>query len=63
MSKEQAKKNGKIASLGTERNIRQCYRNFRRWCDLNGIPPGYRANISTLKNYLEERTEWVMQKT
>jgi site-specific recombinase XerD len=58
-----AKLLGTISSVGTERNYRQCLSNFLRWCDDNGIPPNFRANFSTLKQYLDERREWVQQKT
>lgn len=62
VNKTDSKLSGKIASIGSERDYRQCYLNFLRWCDDNGIHPNFRANLSTLKQYLDERREWVQQK-
>lgn len=58
-----AKKMRKIASVGTERIVRQCLCNYLKWCDENDIHPDMRGNKQTLSSYLEERMEWVQQKT
>lgn len=63
ITKNEAELLGKISSLGTERNYRQCVSNFLEWCIVNNIPPDFQANILTLKMYLEERSEYVQQKT
>ena len=63
MSKFEAKKSGKITSVGSERIARQCVCNYLTWCVLNSINPDYQSNFSTLINYLEERSEWIKQKT
>jgi len=63
ISKREAKKLGLISSLGTERNYRQCIKNYLEWCSSNGVHPDFQANISNLNNYLEERSEWIEQKT
>ncbi|MGA8148286.1 MAG: hypothetical protein WB870_12040 [Gallionellaceae bacterium] len=63
LSKSQAKALGKIASIGTERAYRQCVFNYLEWCDLNKVHPSLRANISMLNDYIDERREWVGQKT
>lgn len=62
-NKVYAKKTGVITSLGSERSYRQCLVNFIRWCRLNNIAPDLMGNINTLTSYLEERSEWVKQKT
>lgn len=62
-NKQEAKKIGKIASVGTERSFRQCIANYLKWCHENGIHPDFRGNLLTLTQYLEERREWVQQKT
>lgn len=61
--KSDAKKNGTISSIGTERNYRQSLSNYLEWCDENGVHPDFRANFSTLRQYLEERSEWIQQKS
>ncbi|MDE3023239.1 MAG: site-specific integrase [Pseudomonadota bacterium] len=61
--KAEAKFRGKIASIGTERNYRSCLAQYLAWCEMNGISPEWRANLLNLNSYLEERTEWVKQKT
>ena len=61
--KVDAKKIGVITSLGTERSYRQCISNYLVWCDLNNVDPGLRANLKILTRYLEERSEWIKQKT
>ena len=63
ITKAKAKQNGKISSIGTERAYRQAAYNFVMWCHTNSIHSDYRANILTIKQYLEERREWVQQKT
>lgn len=62
-SKANAKLRGDIASIGTERGYRQCVLNYLRWCKDNEIHPDFLANGSTLETYLEERSEFVQQKT
>ncbi|MHB1312980.1 MAG: hypothetical protein ACYC3L_13270, partial [Gemmatimonadaceae bacterium] len=62
-SKQEAKSLQLITSVGTERNYTQAASNYLEWCFLNDIDPGLRANKNFLKNYLEERSEWVKQKT
>ncbi len=63
ISKSDAKNNGKISSIGSERNYRQCIYNYIEWCDVNNISPDFRANNSSLKAFLDERSEYVQQKT
>ena len=63
LDKKNAKLNGTISSIGTERSYRQCYSNYLEWCKQNLVHPDFRANRSTLVNYLEERREWIKQKT
>lgn len=52
-----------IASIGTERSYVQALSNYLRWCDFNNVHPDYTSNICVLKEYLEERSEWIKQKT
>ena len=63
ISKSDAKENGTISSIGTERNYRQSLSNYLEWCDENEVHPDFRANSSTLRQYLEERSEWIQQKS
>jgi integrase len=63
LDKIQAKKLRKISSVGTERSYRQAVKNYLQWCDDNQIQPDFRGNKTTLTQYLEERREWIQQKT
>ncbi len=63
LTKAKSKSLRKIASIGTERNYRNCLAQYLTWCEMNGITPDLRANLLNLNLYLEERTEWVKQKT
>lgn len=63
LDKSNAKERRVIASLGTERSYVQALSNYLRWCDFNNVHPDYTSNICVLKEYLEERSEWVKQKT
>lgn len=61
--KSNAKQLCVIASIGTERNYRQRIDNYLSWCELNAVPPDYQGCKKMLSAYLEERAEWVQQKT
>jgi len=63
ISKQEAKAKGLVNSIGTERSFKQCYANYLRWCDFNGIPRDSHANKNHLCAYQEERSEYVKQKT
>jgi len=62
-SKREARSLALITSVGTERNYTQATSNYLEWCSQNDIAPGLRANKTVLKNYLDERSEWIQQKT
>ena len=62
ISRRYAKKTGVISSIGTERNYRQCLKNYLEWCALNGVHPDCQAKSSNLQIYLKERSEWIEQK-
>lgn len=63
LSKIEAKQQHVIASLGTERNYVQANSNYIEWCSLNDIHPDFHSNKKFLEIYLQERSEWVKQKT
>lgn len=63
LNRSTAKLHRVIASLGTERSYRQGVVNYYHWCDFNGIHPDFHSNINVLKQYIEERSELVVQKT
>lgn len=62
-TKEAAKKLKKIASIGAERNYRQCYKNYLDYCDMNNIQSDFRGDIKYLTQYLMERSVLLKQKT
>lgn len=63
VDKANAKKLKVITSLGTERSYRQAIFNYFCWCDFNNIHPDRFSSIRVLTEFLEERSEWVKQKT
>lgn len=63
MDKDNAKKDQKIASIGSERNYRQCIKQYYDYCDKNNINPDYRGSLMNLIIYLTERSKCVKQKT
>jgi len=63
LSKNEGKEFKKITSIGTERNFRQCLINYLFWCLLNSVSRDFRVNKKEIIKYLNERSEWVKQKT
>jgi integrase len=63
LDKENAKKSGKISSVGTERIVRQCFYNYLQWCERNEIHPDFRGSAINSILYLEEQSKRVKQKT
>lgn len=62
-TKDNAKKLKKIASLGSERSYRQCFKNYLDFCDVNNIHDDHRGNIKYLTQYLIKRSVLHKQKT
>jgi integrase len=57
MSRKEARKKGRISSMGTARNYEYCYRQYCSWRFDNELHPGQQDNAAQVRLYLEECAE------
>lgn len=61
MPRREAKRQGRISSLGSSRNNTQCIKNYLEWRDYNELPVGMQDNRLQMIAYIEESAEELKQ--